>query len=567
MIVALPLSWLEWKRTLRFRTLRMVALLFFVVALAGIFLRPQYQTSSSSIIALLTVNYDKQVVDSLLARYPTISIWHTPDAKPYKNSTEATSMHELLTHKHLLKFVIGSGLSVDALDLIKHHSFEFIPTGELKGITKISIPDHIVANRPTKISGQVSATSKEDWIFLEGPGGQEDSVQVTNSTSQSFELTFYPKLVGNFLYTITYTTREGKTHIEKIPIVVAEPEQLTILICQQYPTFETQRLKNFLAHQQHKIIIRYQLSKNIYRYEYANHPSTPVSTLTPTQLAAIDLLILDNETLQSLPSTEKNNILEAVNQGLGMLTLFNSIPDKRTTQFFNFSTTPIKSDTVTISGATKKYTLSTLPIRVQNIFGVEGITSDKQGVIAGFKPRGAGNIGFQFLQETYQLMLQGDSLTYSKQWIPLLEGIARAPYAPARIVFDHSFPYYTDEPLSFQYITSLATSKLQHDSVDVPLREDFFIDQVWHGKIWLDEPGWHSFQLSENQKPFYYYVSNAGDWKSVDAANQQYATQRASLRKQSVTTETTRVAKPVNPIIFYLLLLVSAGFLWLVPKL
>ena len=145
--------------------------------------------------------------------------------------------------------------------------------------------------------------------------------------------------------------------------------------------------------------------------------------------------------------------------------------------------------------------------------------SNKSGVLNGYGFQLAGKIGFQLLHETYRLSLSGDSLAYAEIWAPLLESVARRKKENSRIKILTPFPWYEDEPLEIEVITSGDNIMLTDDSIQVPLREDINVDNVWHTRTWSFKKGWHTLKTNEGTvRP--YYIQSRPAWNALSISNQ-----------------------------------------------
>jgi hypothetical protein len=159
-------------------------------------------------------------------------------------------------------------------------------------------------------------------------------------------------------------------------------------------------------------------------------------------------------------------------------------------------------------------------------------------------------------------LLSGDSLTYGRLWTPILEQLGRKELNPS-IVMPPQFPAYADWPLSLTTIDAGDKPVLKSDSLELPLAEDLFIDGLWHSQVW-NSPGWHTLQTADGSgQP--YFVFNQGKWESLRIANQ---INKGLTHSTSATYAPTKQAeyRPLPPLIFYLILLLSLGALWFIPK-
>lgn len=559
------LLWIEWRRALRYSALRLTAVVLLTLALAGLFLKPGYYSSQSNEIILLTPGYQPAVVDSLLRQNPSAKLIHLQQAKPYRNSELLESYSKFHFLQNELCCVVGQGLPIHALDSIKKKDFVFIASEPPDGIIEIALSQPIYPHQDNFVNGVFKNPPPETWVLLEGPGGVEDSVFLEGSGHRPFKLSFKPKQEGRFLYSVRTKTKGTVVYVEKLPIYVQHPDTLSILFVQDYPTFEMQYLKNFLSKQHHKLTLRYRLSQSMYRFEYANTGSRPVNNLSPEILDQLDVLVIDGESLQRLSRSEAAAVNESINKGLGILVL--SPTNRIDNALFPFAQLVVKTDTAVITINNKSLNLPALAQRVKKEPDVVSITENQSGLLSGHRYKGFGKVGFQFLKETYRLTLSGDSIAYSHLWMPMLNGISRAKTYNGKIIIENSPPVYPDNPVSVKLISRDDDVQLDVDSISWPLQEDVFIDNVWSAKLWAGEPGWHSLAIASGNAEFY-YVSAPGEWQSVAINNQITANMRVSgSGVEGGDKQEDLVRKEFNPLIFFLLFLLSAGFLWLVPKL
>ncbi len=565
-VLAAFFIWLEWKRKQSLRVLRIISVCLMILALAGIILQPTYQVEKSSSIILLTANYDQTKVDSLLQLNSRATLKHIEGVKSHKGS-KLLSYSEIPSIQDDIQFVVGEGLPNYALDLLEHKTFQFIPADKTEGITQLHIDESILANRTSTINGLYYNESGKTRIVLKGPAGREDSILIEKEGDQPFQLSFQPKQSGNVSYELILKKIDSNTSSEILPLHVEEFKPLKILFLQSYPTFETQYLKNFLTSKGHQLVLRYQLSKNNFRFEYGNLPSQQFTRLTSELLNRFDLVMLDANELKTFSATEQTTLHESIQNGLGLL-MMNVDPSKETKgriNFFPFQALKIKADTTSLILSKTSLTLPALPFRINASSSVKSILENKSGILSGYKNQGLGKIGFQFLQKTYQLTLAGDSIRYSHLWSPVIEKISRDNTSSSKINIKTPFPVYQDEPIDIEIISTLENPTLVADSIHIPLQEDVMLDDVWHGRVWAKEAGWHMMHVQDASQ--YYYVSKPGEWKSLSTAQQIKSNQILSHASETIPSEKIMESKIVDPIYFYMLFILSAGFLWLAPKL
>ena len=551
---------LELKKKHRYRTLRVIAIVIMMINLAGIMLRPKYPDTISSALILLTPGYSENQVDSILDQNPSLSVMHLMNTKLFR---EATLLGDEDITNYKIDFVLGEGFPLYQLDRIDNATFDYIPAQLPFGIVELSLDETYQPHRKGTISGTYNNKSGETQISLQGPADVEDSITIYDEGPSRFSLAFTPRQTGNFAYTLIVRDSTSTTH-EIVPIHVDERRRLNIFFLHYFPTFETQYLKSYLAEKNHSLILRYQLSKNDFRHEFVNREGEPLSRLSEQLLSSMDLVIADATSLATLSSQEKVNLERSVELGLGLLTL-PPIQRKRS-NFFPFESIALKKDTASIKLGQKSFILPTSPIRVKKNDSMIPLLNNKSGVLNGYTFRRAGKIGFQLLHETYQLRLSGDSLAYSEIWAPLIERVARTKEQKSKIKISTPFPWYEDEPIEIEIISSGENFQLMDDSVQIPLREDISVDNVWHARTWASKKGWHTLQTSDGSVTPYYIQSRPA-WKALTITNQiRINSERASVDTEEKTKPITTV-KDIPQVIFYLTLIVSAGFVWLSPKL
>jgi hypothetical protein len=566
-LITVILLVLESKRNASKRALRVIITVAMMAGLAGILLRPHYPREERNAYILLTENFSRTVVDSLSARNRTLKIIRTPRAEPYRQARALSSYHELSLLDGSVAYVVGNGLPAYALALLKQPNYKYIPGSSPSGIISITRPDEIVVNRTLAIEGVVQSAHPNSSIFLQGPAGNLDSAKLTD-TITNFTLRTAPKAAGEFAYKLLYKEDGQVVEEPTLPVRVTEERKLNILFIQQFPTFETQYLKTFLS-QKHSLLLRYQLSRNVFRYEHLNRKPTAVTRLTENELEKFDLIFIDTDALRVLTKSETDHLHQAIGKGLGVILIFNDPPGKSklTGNLITPSFTNYRYDTARLVLNKTTHHLPAWPVQVEHSSVVTALLKNKNRILAGFEQRGAGRVGWQLLQETFRLPLQGDSLAYSSLWSSLVEEIARRQQKKYSISIRADFPIYPGEPLPFTVITTSSNPVIQYAGTTIPLEEDTRMDSQWYGNVWPANPGWHHLVVPEDSVTRSFYVSDPSEWQVLRMANNQRDTEQSQRSGSPVTNSLNVNWVPLSPLLFYLLFLFSAGALWLLPKL
>jgi len=553
LVFILVFGWLEWKRKARFLFFRLVALTIMVLSVAAFLLQPAWLVGSNSEdIIVLTPHYTKTSVDSLHKVHPQYKLIVFPGAEPYTGA-EGMSENEMRDCDLQIRIIAGQGLPNYFLPL----SAKFVKGQLPAGIVALHVPRKMQANRTYSVAGVWHGEAA--LLTLLSPGGKEDSIRVDNN--EHFTLKFKSGQAGKYSYTIAIRT-EKKLWEEKLPVEVQEPQPVRILVWQQYPSAETRHLKNFLIEQGHEVVVRTQISKTNFRLEYGNYPQISINRITPDLLSEFDLLVLANEANPA--ATEISGIERAVQEGLGVLWLpaeaeFSKPP-------FGFLFTKIESDTVHIK---QDGVVSVFPVwPAVNKERVVPVIANGQEAWVGYINKGAGKIGYNLITETYPLIVKQRADIYASMWTQIIESLARTANASTVIHIENDFPVYVQEPVPFNVISTNDNPIILSDSVNIPLREHRVIDKYWKSVVWPTQTGWHQLLSPIDSVAMNFYVSDAGGWQALRAATLQRATQMGLTNNSSAGFATeNKTYQLINPIWFFVLFVLAAGFLWLAPKL
>jgi len=550
------LTWQELRKKHKWIAYRIVASSLIIISIAGLVLQPSFSSEQASVI-ILTPGYDPLKVDSVLKLNPDLRILRSELADPFRNSVGQRSWN---LDGEDVKYIFGEGLPEYALERISNSSFVFLPTKLPSGVQQLNIPE-IFAGRENSLSGIFRAQQRTK-LKLVGPAGSEDSTFVDNNNA-SFTLSFKPKQSGLFVFHLVAEGSSAAKTSERLPIEIKPEMKLRILFMQDFPSPEFRYLKNHLGAQGHSVVVRTRTSKSNFTEEFINTPKFQLRNVSADLLNRFDLLLSDSKAIEGLTTQEKLNVEQAVRNGLGLLVIQEK-PAKKN-EFYSIRGKVTSIDTAHVLINRKAYVLSCLPIEVTRGMEVESVTENRRRTLAGYRFLGAGKIGFQLLQETFRMKLQGDTVDYGTIWSTLIERISRRKVEDFMLKLDTHFPFYTDEPMVFSLTTNGKTAEVFSDSIKTPLQEDVVIDDYWHGNVWTGRKGWHQLRVNDSTK-FNYFVCGQSEWRSLRAANVMNQTkasqdQKVLKNKYPLTTRT-----PVSSVLFFLVFLIAGAFLWLAAK-
>jgi hypothetical protein len=558
--------WLEIKRNQKLLAARLVAVCIAVLSIACLALKPAQSIKKTSDIIVLTPGYSKTVLDSLQQTNSKHQLYAIKGVSN-KEATLLENYRDLGNLKGNLSFV-GLGIPEYMLEYVDTSSVAVYPSPVPEGFIAYDQKKIYTVNHTSQVQGIFNSHGKSYTLKLRASNASEDSVMVTGKKTHSFSLKFIPKNSGLYLYTLTATDSLGEIiHTENLPLQVEEEKPLSILFLCDYPSAEIRFLKNFLETRHHRLTLRYKISKDRYRTEFVNTPQKNIGRVNSVMLQNFDLLLSDASSLGSLSDNELQEMKKAMKLGLGIVTLIDSSnPSSKVKKFLNLSVTPIKSDSASLIVQNKKLKTPATSVSVSSerkLFNTLSESSSR--AVSGYYQYGKGKSGFQLLSNTYSLLLSGEKETYAELWSPLLEQVSRKEVKKYDLIFTTQFPYYQDESIAFEIIAAAEKPIMRIDSVEVPLEEDALIKNVWHGKIWAGKIGWHEATIDQDSSRHNFFAAGNDQWKNLRINNQQRLLQKiATSGKKS---EEQIAYREISPFIFFVLFIISAGFLWLAPKL
>lgn len=566
-IVLVGLLFWESKLERRFRLPRMVAIVLMVLSLLAIITDPKIEISRSrQVVGLLTPGYTNQLIDSLESRYENIR-WLQTKHVPESVAEVARDLTPIATS---LKFVVGEGLRDYELKQLDGANFTFVPVALPLGITEIHAPPTLLVQRPNRIDGVYRNESAETQLKLFAESRAIDSITFDKPGEAGFSFSVAPKVSGPLNLTLAAFNLQGDT-LNRSPLYlnVEEPRRLKIAIRTSFPAAETRFLKNFLTTQKHQLVVRSDISKDRALTEVVNRRGSVADMFSDTFLASQDLFLMDQPSIVSLNRNEKRRLTNAIKEGLGLIVLLDGSDGRQLKDWVPMtleSNQAVDTTTLTLPNSGRFRLL-----RVNATFPCEvtAIQKDSRGnTVYGYRYMGTGKIGFQTLLEAYQLTLSGEEQAYAQIWSPLLEDVARMQQLPYDFQVTSPFPWVANHPLEFQVVTSGTIPEVGVHGQVVPLIEDTRIDDLFTGRIWLADSAWTSLSVDTTNIPIHVYPPD--EWRTVQTRQRMAATAAASRQLEPDQANNTPLPpKPGQSLrwLFFGLFLISAGLLWVSPKL
>src|SRR5258708_39695407 len=107
--------WFELKRNQALLIPRIISLILILISILALLLRPFFKTEKKTEAVLLTPNFERSKVDSLMRLEPQVKIIRLVEAESYPNSE--TSSFQSLSYENI-KYIFGEGIPGYAFDLL-----------------------------------------------------------------------------------------------------------------------------------------------------------------------------------------------------------------------------------------------------------------------------------------------------------------------------------------------------------------------------------------------------------------------------------------------------------------
>ena len=552
--------WKEWSNKDGL-WLRVLVSFITILSLMCIALKPAYEKDiSEGQGVILTDGFRSELLDSIKANNKEIIV---VDYNTQKN------IHQTLDS---LKSAVILGYGVASYDLWQFDSLPttYLPAPPQDGLIKLQYSKTALVGEDIVVNGEYRNPKMGNFLILADPGGNTlDSLRFKNEMFQNFSLKSELKVTGKLVYNLIEKDSTGNVFLkEPLPVVVSEKSALRILIINTYPTFESKYLKNFLLSRGNELIVRNQLTKERYKFEYYNTPKTPIYGFTSDVLQQFDAVIMDVDAFQSLSSTSKNSLEKAIGEtGLGLFiqpsATYFKLPESKS--FFKFqydAKTKINLD------QNSSITLDKLPYDFEKSSNVLPIFLDSEVKIGATKFIGLGKVATTNLADTYELVLKGEKSTYNKIWTNLIEAIAKKNLANSTWEATTEYPG-VNEPFNFElYNSDQNPSVFTNYKSEIPLLQDIHVKSKWEGVSYPRVTGWNQLKIeSDSISVFNYFVFDS--LQRVTLRN--HLKTKANLNyfgsQKLIESPKVKRLKQLPLVWFYITFLLGIGYLWLKPKL
>ncbi|RZK83092.1 MAG: hypothetical protein EOO92_00420 [Pedobacter sp.] len=557
---------------------RLFASVIAVVCLLLMVIPIKYQvdSSSSNKVNLITegvhpdtiqkINGALYTTDRQLAKQNTSKkVTYIPDLSYFLNINPAYSIIN----------VYGYGLPDEELLTLKERKVNFYPALQPDGFAVAHWNQIIKASSKLFVQGVYNnSSSKSVKLVLKGFGADVDSTTVRVTGKFRFSFGDRPSQLGKAVYQLIAIEGKDTLYSEPIPFETKVTKPLNVIVLASYPDFEYKFLKNWLFEEGFSLMIRTRISKDKYSADFLNMDGAKSGSLNAQAFKKADVVIADEEELNSLSADEFATLSKSVKAGLGLI-IRKNMTDAN-------SSSRIKQNSYEIADTTNSqlklvfpgdsFKFSSLPLNQRKFLktGLQDqvITKETSGkVLVTKRLDGMGVVLSSTLTATYNWMLSDQAPSYHKYWSEIISAASR------KSVSINSFQLYP----RFVGVSEKARIVIQQrddkvpavlvEGVKVSPRQNMMFPFEWDVFSWEGKAGWNSLSVNKVQSSFYRY--NSEEWKPLKAyelieLNKVYL---AGLNKDiDRKSEGKKEEKQVSIWIFFIGFLFSAGYLWVEPR-
>jgi len=530
-----------------------------IASLTLIVLKPIVTVKANAFeMALLTKGYNSNQLDSLKKTNKNLIIknYAANEAILESDKTPASI------------YVLGEGVAPFDLWQLNHLNVSYLNTEIPSGIVRLNYKQKNIVGNPIEIKGLYDNAKKGTQLILENAVKTGlDSIVFSSDSSQVFKLSTPQHVVGN--YELFVTEKDSLNNIisqNPIGIKITEEQTIRVLIVNGFPTFETKYLKNFLAKNGHEVVIRSQLTRGRFKYEYFNLNEKPLVEFSEKSLESFDLVIIDSQSFSNLGKRQNDALENTIrNQGLGLFIQLNSSFRSNINYITSFN---FQSDVVQQISMedTPKQKITKHPYTLKEQLTQQSIHTFGNKILSAYKPLENGYVGTSVLANTYELVLNGNSSTYKKLWSETINVISKKQI-PLVYWDQHSSMNFVNEPVAFKLRTSIEKPIILQGDYHVPIINDIDNNNLWTATTYPKKTGWQTLKIEQDSTElFHYYVNDTTHWTSLKSYHTILANKRA-FEHSNTENKPFKSKKEMNLFWLYILFILSIGYLWLEPKL
>jgi len=502
--------------------------------------------------------------------------------------------------------VIGDGLTESQWQAFDNPELNYQVPPERTGLIDIFWQKNILLGESVSLSARFQSSKAQMFsIRLLDPVGDELSRQKI-LPGEMISLIAKPKTPGRHLFRWQLIDNKGLiVSQQEFDVYVSEKVDASVLLLQSSPSFEARQLQRWLSQSEADLLIKTQISQAKFTTRFAGPRGDPKIEFSDSFLKKFDLLIVDGRSMNDLSARQQKALYQAVSEGMGLLIWVDDallqLGDAQESQLLAGVSFERQARSVPLSPqwrrnggratldeylkvevfpakiSVKGFQLRELKPLVQSIKGEPLVESYRIG---------QGRVGVSLIKSSYQWVTRGYGNEHAEYWQHLLVNLGRRhqkntilPFADGEINFVDRLTRICVQGVAggkIKLVHSQSQSLAQW--VKLPATQQsqapgcgFFWPQQagWYRGEMIKDPSQADSSLEEQRIPprwFYVYPKNA--WRT----QQQKVKMRATLAKQQAFRAASDAQyptrkKPIDPWIFWWLLILSAAIIWLNEKL
>ena len=558
--------------------MRLFCTLGAVISLACLALPIQYnrtlKVKDSAKLVVLTEGTDPDSLQRYLEKRPSEVVTTSIElAERYKKlKPQIVSGIDYLSYSHPNQTleIFGYGLEPADLDHLSNMRVLFRPSAMPEGILSAHWEHYLEQGQKLNIQGRYhNPSNRKIKLVLKAFNRTVDSTTVGDGQTL-FQLSFAPKHSGQTVYTLLSLSGSDTLSKDPVPVVVRKPEPIKVLTLAASPNFEQKFLRNWLIDEAYAS--RTRISKDKFENNFVNLSPINLNRITLNSLAQFDVVVAEQHELSALSRGELSALQSVIEEGTGLIVQ----TDTALSQSFYSRHFPIlpggpKPDQQFTFAGGQSGTIfklqGTSAASIRPAAGTQPLLTDKhKNILASRILMGSGTVLATTVQNTYQLMMAGQTSQFSELWSRIIDKATRKqrsdaecrlpPYPrkgePAEVLFSTS-----DAGIPGMNIGKTALSPKQNSTL--PYR--------WQGTYWPEESGWTEVSTNDSNVPGFIYSSQ--DWKTLKYYERLKLTSRLaslSVADQSAGQKTITEKRAVGRIYFFLAFLLFCGILWYETK-
>lgn len=566
-----------WRKSSGLRWLRLLLYVVLCFSLFGLATEPKLkEVLPKKNALLLTESPDPFWLDLLTKKHPEVAVFSIED------SLFSFSQLSNVYKETDSLFVLGNGLNHRYFSHLD--SFNVVDVLNLppSGISNVEFVSEIKPNDSFEVLGTFA--NYEDIpqsLYFSAFGKVEDSITVEANSEQVFVFSKQMKQAGRFIFELSYKDIQGdsdSTQViisEKLPFTVSESEKPNILFLFSSLSFKQKYLKQFLSNKGAQVSSRSQLTTGRFRYDFLNTEKQDLSQLTDEVLKNKDLVVVNHQALNELTEGEQKRLQRFVRNGLNLLVFVEkpkAFQEQKNPLLKQFEINRFRTDKANFEIDRETIALQETEWTIASNWNQNEVLSDEFGNrFVAYKNLDLGKIGLSVLGETYPLLLEGKKEEYNAIWTEVLAPFGtRFQTQNKWTIQDYPFVFPFEEA-TVQLRTTETLPKgsiavIDSSEVDIYLCQNEKLPELWTGKYWFKQKGWHQFSTEKQAKKSKLFVFGESDWATMKTTKQLAKTSTYIEDKQAKTFPAIYQYTSISQWWFYALFLLSLAGLWIEEK-